>query len=89
MTWEIKTEFIGTETVDKEKPDGDMTELRKITATHVETGQTYQLKARMGTEEYKKAAWDNIFNQHAERTKVVSDSVADEGVAYLNAKETG
>ena len=88
MTWEIKREIVGTEPVDKKKPDGAMTELSKITATHIETGQTYHLKARMGTEAYKKAAWDNIFNQHTERTKEdVSDPVADEGVVYLNAKE--
>lgn len=85
--WDVKTEFVGTEPVDKEKPTGDMTELTKITATHVETGQTYQLKARMGTEAYKKAAWDNIWNQHVERTKTVSDPLADEGKANLEARE--
>lgn len=69
MTWSVKTEFIGTEPVDKLLPEGDMTELRKITATHVETGNTYQLKTRMGTEAYKKGAMENINNQHIERTK--------------------
>ena len=69
MTWDVKTEFIGTELVDSLIPDGDMTELRKITATHVETGQTYHLKARMGTDAYKEEAMENINNQHIERTK--------------------
>ena len=88
MPWKIKREIVGTEPIDKKKLDGDMTELSKITATHIETGQTYFLKARMGTPSYKKVAWDNIFNQHTERTKdVESDSVAEEGVKYLNEKE--
>ena len=88
MPWKIEREIVGTEPVNKKKPDGDMTELSKITATHIETEQTYHLKARMGTAAYKKAAWDNIFNQHIERTKEApSDEVVDEGVKYLNEKE--
>jgi len=88
MTWKIERELISTEPVDSKLPAGDMTELSKITATHIETGQVYQIKARMGTEADKKAAWDQIFAMHTERTKVVSDPIADEGVAYLDSKGT-
>lgn len=84
--WTVKTELVGTEPVDKNNPTGDMTDLTKITATHVETGQTYQLKARMGTPAYKKAAWDNIWNQHKERNKVVEDKLGDEGKANLEGR---
>ena len=87
MTWSVKTELKSTEPVDEKLPDGDMTDLTKITATHIETSQTYFLKARMGTDVCKKAAWDNIYAQHEERTKVVSDALAEEGVGILNAKE--
>lgn len=88
MTWNVKTEFVGTELVDKELPDGDMTELRKITATHVETGEVYQLKARMGTEAYKKAAMEDINNQHIERTKIPpTDPFADYLKTELEKKE--
>jgi len=38
MTWKIERELIGTEPVDSKLPAGDMTELSKITATHIETG---------------------------------------------------
>ena len=84
--WTVKTELVGTEPVDKDNPTGNMTDLTKITATHDETGQTYHLKARMGTAAYKKAAWDNIWNQHKERTKVVSDPLADEGKNNLEGR---
>lgn len=88
MTWDVKTEFVGTEPVDKALPDGDMTELRKITATHVETGQTYHLKARMGTDAYKKAAMENINAQHIERTKTPeTDPFADYLKTELEKKE--
>jgi len=90
MSWKLETEFIGMEPVDEKLPDGDKTELRKITATHIETGNTYFLKARTGTAAYKKAAWDEIWRQHTKRTKEPEeDAIATEGVAYLNAKETG
>ncbi len=87
MAWTVKTELVGTEPVDKENPTGDMTDLTKITATHIETGEVYLLKARMGTDAYKKAAWDDIFVQHEERIKSLSDVLAAEGVTCLNAKE--
>lgn len=86
MTWDVKTELVGTEPVDENNPTGDMTELTKITATHVETGQTYKLKARMGTDAYKKAAKDNIWNQHLERTKAVDDELGDEIKADLEGR---
>ena len=88
MTWKIERELISTEPVDSKLPAGDMTELSKITATHIETGHVYTIKARMGTEEDKKAAWDNIYAQHTERTKPpVSDPIAAEGAEYLDKKE--
>ena len=88
MTWKIERELISTEPVDSKLPAGDMTELSKITATHIETGEVYNLKHRMGTEADKKAAWDNIYAQHEERTKAApADLIANEGVAYLDKKE--
>jgi len=88
MSWKIERELISTELVDKKLPDGDMTELSKITATHIETGEVYHLKARLGTEADKKAAWDNIYAQHEERTKPpAADPIAAEGKIYLDAKE--
>lgn len=86
--WTVKTVRVGTEPVDKSNPTGDMTDLTKITATHTETDNIYHLKARMGTPAYRLSAWDNIFNQHEEKTKPPpEDPLADEGVEYLNAKE--
>ena len=88
MFWKIERELISTEPVDPKSLDGDMTELSKITATHIGTGEVYHLKARMGTDADKKAAWDNIYAQHIERTKVpAADPVAAEGVVYLDKKE--
>ena len=78
MSWKIKRKPV----------NDDETRLSKITATHIETGQTYFLKARMGTETDKKVAWDNIYTQHEERIKEpVEDSITAEGVVYLDAKE--
>lgn len=82
MTWDVKTEFVGNEP-DREGKD---TQLTKITTTHVDTGQTYFLKARMATDAYKKAAWDNIWAQHLERTKVVTDALGDEGKSDLEGR---
>ncbi len=59
MPWELKTELIGSEPVDIADPEGDKTELTEITATHIETKEVYHLKARMGTEAYKKAGNGN------------------------------
>lgn len=88
MSWKIERELISTEPVDPKSLEGDMTELSKITATHIETGGVYHLKARMGTEADKKAAWDNIYAQHIERTKLPAiDPIASEGVVYLDIKE--
>lgn len=88
MSWKIEREIVSSIPVDSKFPDGDMTELSKITATHVETGNLYSLKARMGTAVDRKMAWDNIFAQHEKRTKPpVEDPVVVEGVNYLTAKE--
>ena len=88
MSWKIERELISTERVDPKSLEGDMTELSKITATHIETGGVYHLKARMGTEADKKAAWDNIYAQLIERTKLPAiDPIASEGVVYLDKKE--
>lgn len=88
IAWNIKTEFVGTEPVDKKFPEGDMTELTKITATHVETGNTYYLKARMGTKAYKEMTMDNIYSQHVERIKPLAvDELADEIKKGLEERE--
>lgn len=80
--WTVKTELINKET-----------ELRKVYATsiydtdieNIKT-ETYFTKGRMKTPEEKKAVWDNIWQQHLERTKVVSDPLGVEGKTDLEGR---
>jgi len=93
MSWKVKREVVSIIPFDKKFPKGDMAELSKIVATHVETGNIYKLKqlirvAAVGKPIDMKAAWDKIYKQHKERIEPsVTNPVETAGVDYLNAKE--
>jgi hypothetical protein len=82
ISWDVKREIVNA-----------ATELSKVIATRTDstagTANSFCFKGCMKTTEEKNACWDDIWAQYqAVKTKEAAvDSVADEGVTDLEARE--
>jgi len=76
--WKVERQVVNTET-----------QLSKVTAVRTDgtESKSFQVKARLGTSEEKKDAWDDIWRQYQDSVKVVTDTVAGEAESYLDGKE--
>lgn len=83
VSWKINREVLNKET-----------ELSKVTATRTDSdkaeSQSFFYKGRMKTSEEKTAAWINIWIQYqaVKAAKTAVDTIADEGVADLEGRES-